>query len=93
MIFNAIHYKLKPENRGGKLKATAVDDRQIVRSATIIPFASAGKIKKELNLAVSLQTLQRRLGDKNLFARSPRNVPLLTQKTLTPITLKSVYRR
>jgi len=80
MIFNAIHYKLKPENRGGKLKTSAVDDRQIVRYATIHPFASAGQIKKELNLTISLQTLRRRLRENNLFARSPRKVPLLTQK-------------
>jgi len=70
MIFNAIRYKLKPENRGGKLETIAVDDRQIVRSATIIPFASAGQIKKELSLTISLRTLRRRLEDKNLFARS-----------------------
>jgi len=39
MIFKSI----KAENRGGKLKTTAVDDRQIERTSTIIPFASAGQ--------------------------------------------------
>jgi len=75
MMFNAIHHKLKPENRGGKLKTTATT---IVRYATIHPFASAGQIKKELSLPFSLQTLRRRLRHNNLFVRSPRKVPLLT---------------
>lgn len=80
MISNAIKYKDKVENRGGKRKTSPQDDRNIVRAAKFNPFKSARQIKSELNLEVSDMTIRRRLLDANLFARNPRKKPLLKKR-------------
>ena len=43
----------------------------------INPSASKKKIQKDLNLVVNGSTVRRRMMDNNLFARSPKKVPLL----------------
>lgn len=80
MIANALSFKKKSETRGRKRKTSTVDDRRIVRYSKATPSASSKQIQKELNLAVSGPTIRRRLMENNLFARSPRKVPLLTKK-------------
>lgn len=80
MIANALSYKQKAETRGRKRKTSSLDDRRIVRYSKTDPNASSMVIQKELNLAVSTVTVRRRLLENNLFARSPRKVPLLTKK-------------
>lgn len=80
MIANAIKFHPKPETRGRKRKTSAGDDRRIVRYSKMDPSASAKLIQKELQLPICALTIRRRLIDKNLFARSPRKVPLLTKR-------------
>lgn len=80
MIANALRYTEKGETRGRKRKTTPIDDRRIVRFSKVDPSASSKKIQKDLNLSVSTVTIRRRLVENNLFARSPRKVPLLTKK-------------
>lgn len=80
MIANAIKFDSKPETRGRKRKTSAIDDRRIVRYSKVDPSASSKIIQKELKLPVSAVTIRRRLMEHNLFARSPRKVPLLTKK-------------
>lgn len=79
MIRNAIIFEEKAETRGRKRKTSSVDDRRIVRYSKRLPFASSNEIKNELKLSVSSVTIRRRLIENNLFARSPRKVPLLTK--------------
>lgn len=83
MISNAIKYEKRPEMRGRKRKTSSVDDRRIVRYSKEDPSASSKKIQKDLNLSVSDVTIRRRLMENNLFARSPRKVPLLSKKQVT----------
>lgn len=80
MVFNAINYEKKTECRGGKRRTTLLEDRRILRYSKMKPSASSKMIKKDLNLSISAVTVRRRLIEQNLYARSPRKVPLLTQK-------------
>ena len=80
MIVNALRYEEKPETRGRKRKTTRMDDRRIIRFIKRDPAASSNKIQKELNLVVSAVTVRRRMIENNLYARSPRKVPLLTKR-------------
>ena len=67
---------------GRPRKTTARDDSQIKRLSNIDPFKSGRMIRDELNLSVSYKTVQRRLVEKQLHGRSPRQVPMLTRKHL-----------
>uniref|UniRef100_A0A0K8TZE2 Transposable element Tcb1 transposase n=1 Tax=Bactrocera latifrons TaxID=174628 RepID=A0A0K8TZE2_BACLA len=80
MISNALNYRKTNETRGRKRKTSTADDRNIVRYCKLNPFASARKIRDELNLSVNTETIRRRLVQNKLFARSPRKVPLLKKK-------------
>lgn len=80
MISNAIKFVPKPETRGRKSVTSVQDVRHIVRISTENPFSSIKQIRDQLNLDVSNATISRRLRENNLFARSPRKVPLLTKK-------------
>ena len=77
MIRNAIKFVEKPEKRGRKRVLNETSTRQIVRFSKKEPFVSAVDIKKELRLTPSVETIRRRLRENNLYARSPRKVPLL----------------
>jgi len=80
MVFNAIKYERKPENRGSKRKTTDIEDPRLVRYSKVYPFASSRVIKSELNLGISDVTVRGRLLNQNLSARSPRKVPLLSPR-------------
>lgn len=80
MIANALYYKTKAEKRGRKQKLSSKDDRNIIRTWKGNPFVSARKIRDDLDLPVSAETVRRHLVNHNLYARSPRKVPLLKKK-------------
>ena len=44
------------------------------------PFKPATELKKDLNIAASVETIRARLRENNLKTYSPRKVPLLTIK-------------
>ena len=77
MIANALKWSGKPETRGRKRKLSDKAVRNLLRKSKKNPFVPATVLKEELCLPVSTSTVKRRLRDANLFARSPRKVPLL----------------
>jgi len=83
MISNALKYKEKVETRGRKRKMSSRLIRKVVHFSKTNPSASAKRIKNDLNLGVSVETVRRRLRDNNLYARHPRKVPLLKKIHLT----------
>uniref|UniRef100_A0A034VMF9 Transposable element Tcb1 transposase n=1 Tax=Bactrocera dorsalis TaxID=27457 RepID=A0A034VMF9_BACDO len=80
MVYNAINYELKPEKRDTLRKTTNLENPRIMRFSENSPFASSREIKAELKLEISDVTIQRRLLKENLNVRSPRKVPLLSQR-------------
>lgn len=80
MICNALKYKSQPETRGRRPAMTAKLIKRVVRFSKNNPFAPATKIKSELELEASVETIRRRLREHNLAAHSPRKVPLLTKR-------------
>lgn len=80
MICNALKYKSQPETRGRRPAMTAKLIKRVVRFSKNNPVAPATKIKSELELEASVETIRRRLREHNLAAHSPRKVPLLTKR-------------
>lgn len=65
---------------GRKRKTSKRADARIVRSSLIDPRLNAVDLKRELNLAVSRETVARRLREAGRRARKPFKKPLLTKK-------------
>ena len=72
--------KKKPEARCQKRQISNLDERHIARFSKGDTSSLANKIQKGLELTVSVVTIHRRLVQNKLFTRSPRKVPLLTNK-------------
>lgn len=80
MIINAKKWKPRQERRGGKIKTTPLQDRDIIICVKRSPFMTSTQIKQELDLPISSSAIRRRLILANLRARRPRKVPLLNSK-------------
>ena len=52
--------------------------KRLCRQSKQEPFKPAMELKKDLNIAASVETIRDRLRENNLKACSPRKVPLLT---------------
>lgn len=65
---------------GRKRSTTAQTDRLIYRQARESPFISARSIKENLNLSVSVSTIQRRLKSRGLKSFVSKKRPLISQK-------------
>lgn len=80
MICNALKYKSQPETRGRNPAMSTKMIKRVVRFSKNNPFTPATKIKTELEVEASVETIRRRLREHDLVARSPRKVPLLTKR-------------
>jgi len=80
MIRKALLFVEKNETRRRKPSMSNVEIKRLVRQGKKEPFKPATELKKELQIAESVETVRKRLGQNNLNACSPRKVPLLTVK-------------
>lgn len=76
MIRNALKYKPKDETRGRKSVVSNTTKRMIKNESTRNPFAPATEIRDSICPNISAETVRRVLREYNLYARSPRKVPL-----------------
>lgn len=82
IIRNAIIWKPKAETRNRKSKTSQKMDRRIINLIKKDSFISSSKIKQDLNLDIDASNARRRLLRNNLYAHTPRKVPLLTKKNV-----------
>lgn len=80
MIRNAKYFTPSNETRGRPRVMSWKLVSRVVRYTKHNPFSSSTKVRDELSVNASVQTIRRRLLENNLAARSPRKVPLLTKK-------------
>ena len=80
MISNAKKFVPKVESRGRKPVMSPLLVKRLCRQSKKEPFKPATELKKDLNIAASVETIRARLRENNLKACSPRKVPLLTIK-------------
>ena len=76
MVRNAVKLPARVETRGRPLVMSKKLVDRVVRYAKLNPFSSSNKIRNELSIDASVQTIRRRLPKNNLAARSPRKVAL-----------------
>jgi len=92
MIHNALLFVEKDETRGRKPSMSNVEIKRLVRQSKKEPFKPATELKKELQIAASVETVRKRLRQNHLIACSPRKVPLLTVKHVAMYTRTRLRR-
>lgn len=83
MIRNALIYEEKVESRGRKSVMSQTTKRMIKNVSTRNPLVPATEIRDSVCPSVSVETVRRVLRENNLYARSPRKVPLLKKIHVT----------